>query len=307
MLVSVLVNNFNNEKYIYECLNSVLCQTYPELELIFVDDGSTDGSVEIAKGLSDDRLTIIVKENGGQLSAMNKGVDSAKGEIIFFLDGDDSYECNYVETAINYFRANIDCDFLSVGHMYVGNESGKSTSRKSGNLGYSCFSAIYKREWVGGVTSTLSIKASFLKRYFPLIALEVDWLTRADDCLVWGASVFGAQKHHLDLPLVNYRIHALNRFHRRSFSQSYALKRERAVIRLLSTFIKESQIRDSYLLIYYEFVSRSPNLSTLKKYIAIVLLTKLSFVNKIKLILIMMLYLCKKIFSRRSLFQYDRS
>ncbi len=87
MRVSVIIPIYNTEKYLQECLNSVLNQTYPEIEIIAVNDGSTDNSLEILKKYSN-KIKIISKENGGTASALNAGINIASGEWIKQLDAD---------------------------------------------------------------------------------------------------------------------------------------------------------------------------------------------------------------------------
>ncbi len=90
-LVSVIVPVFNAEKYLAECIESILGQSYCEIELLLIDDGSTDQSPSICKAYAekDSRVRYIRKENGGVSSARNAGIDHAKGEYIFFCDSDD--------------------------------------------------------------------------------------------------------------------------------------------------------------------------------------------------------------------------
>lgn len=87
-LVSVIIDNYNYGRFLKDAIESVLNQTYPNVELIVVDDGSTDHSQEVIAQYSD-RVTPILKENGGQASAFNAGFDASHGEIICFLDADD--------------------------------------------------------------------------------------------------------------------------------------------------------------------------------------------------------------------------
>ena len=88
--ISVIIPVFNVEKYLSRCLDSVLGQTYRELEVILVDDGSTDNSGTVCdRYASDSRVTVIHKENGGVSSARNAGLDTARGEYIGFVDPDD--------------------------------------------------------------------------------------------------------------------------------------------------------------------------------------------------------------------------
>ena len=90
-MISVIIPVYNVEKYLRECLDSVTGQTYQDLEIILVDDGSKDESGTICDeyAAKDSRITVIHKENGGQSDARNCGLDNAHGEYIYFMDSDD--------------------------------------------------------------------------------------------------------------------------------------------------------------------------------------------------------------------------
>lgn len=90
-LISVIVPVYNVEKYLHECIDSVLRQTYTNFELILVDDGSKDSSKYICEEYArkDSRIKVLEKENGGASSARNLGMAVAEGEYIYFLDSDD--------------------------------------------------------------------------------------------------------------------------------------------------------------------------------------------------------------------------
>lgn len=92
--ISVIIPLYNTEKYIEECINSARMQTYENLEIIVVDDGSTDSSGNIADRIAteDKRINVIHKENEGVSTARNTGLDAATGEYIAFLDSDDTYD-----------------------------------------------------------------------------------------------------------------------------------------------------------------------------------------------------------------------
>lgn len=90
-VISVVVPVYNQEKYLEKCINSLIGQTYAELEIILVDDGSTDksGAICDAYAKKDTRIRVIHKENGGLSDARNRGIDIATGEYIAFVDSDD--------------------------------------------------------------------------------------------------------------------------------------------------------------------------------------------------------------------------
>lgn len=89
--ISVIVPVYNVEKYLDKCVQSILNQTYENIELVLIDDGSTDGSSKICDkyGKIDSRVKVIHKENGGLSSARNRGIDEAVGKFITFIDSDD--------------------------------------------------------------------------------------------------------------------------------------------------------------------------------------------------------------------------
>lgn len=99
MLISVIVPVYNVEKYLKDALNSILNQTYKKLEIILIDDGSTDLSAQICDefALKDSRIKVFHKQNAGQSSARNMGLDVAKGEFISFVDSDDIIKQDYIQ------------------------------------------------------------------------------------------------------------------------------------------------------------------------------------------------------------------
>ena len=99
-LISVIIPVYNVKKYLKRCMKGVMNQTYKNLEIILVDDGSTDGSAELCDEFfkSDDRVVVFHKQNGGLSSARNYGVSTANGKYICFVDSDDTVDDDYVET-----------------------------------------------------------------------------------------------------------------------------------------------------------------------------------------------------------------
>ena len=101
--ISVIIPVYNVEKYIRECIESVLNQTLKDIEIIAVNDGSRDNSIKIIEEyLSDARLKIINKENGGASFARNIGMKAARGEYIYFIDSDDFINEDVLEVSVSY-------------------------------------------------------------------------------------------------------------------------------------------------------------------------------------------------------------
>lgn len=124
--ISVIIPIYNVEPYLKKCVDSVLAQTYENIEVILVDDGSTDGCPAICDAYlqEDSRVKVIHKENGGLSSARNAGLNIAKGELISFVDSDDFIEPGMLETmyeALSSSHADMAvCDYRKVDSL--GNE-----------------------------------------------------------------------------------------------------------------------------------------------------------------------------------------
>lgn len=111
-LVSVVVDNFNYGRFLEEAVRSALDQSYSSIEVIVVDDGSTDESRDVIRRFGEDVRTIL-KANAGQASALNVGIAEAHGEILCFLDSDDRWDANKVAMAVEEMRGlGPDCAML---------------------------------------------------------------------------------------------------------------------------------------------------------------------------------------------------
>jgi glycosyltransferase involved in cell wall biosynthesis len=128
-LVSIIIPVYNVEKYLRECLDSVVGQTYKNLEIIVVDDGSTDGSGKILREYAarDRRFKIVREKNSGLSAARNHGYTEATGELVMFLDGDDVFKPDLIETMAGAIIEN-DADLAWCGYETFDAESGKKLS-----------------------------------------------------------------------------------------------------------------------------------------------------------------------------------
>lgn len=125
--VSIIVPIYNVEKYLRECLDSLVNQTLKDIEIICVDDGSTDNSGKILDeyAVRDNRIKVIHKENGGYGKAMNVGLDNATGECIGIVESDDFADIHMFEDLYNLIEKN-NCDFIKSDYYSYYTKSNKN-------------------------------------------------------------------------------------------------------------------------------------------------------------------------------------
>ena len=135
--ISLIIPVHNVEKFLRECLDSVVNQTMRDIEIICINDGSTDGSLDILKeyATKDDRIIVINQTNGFVESARNNGLKIAKGKYIQFVDSDDYLELNACETAYNY-ALQYDADVVVWGYKNFPEQVGNVKNKRGTGLKY---------------------------------------------------------------------------------------------------------------------------------------------------------------------------
>lgn len=128
--VSVIIPVFNVEKYLKECIESISNQSLEDIEIICIDDGSTDNSLNILNDYADDdcRFKIILQDNLGPGAARNKGISIAEGKYIYFMDSDDILELNALENLYN-LSEDKKTDFIFFKLINFDDETGQKTNR----------------------------------------------------------------------------------------------------------------------------------------------------------------------------------
>ncbi len=118
--ISVIVPVYNTSKYLKKCFDSILLQKYKNIELIIINDGSTDNSLEVIKEYQkkDNRIIVIDKKNSGQADCRNIGIDASTGDYLMFVDSDDYLEMNALEILIKYINDK-NCDILCFDYFSV--------------------------------------------------------------------------------------------------------------------------------------------------------------------------------------------
>ncbi|MDZ8261074.1 glycosyltransferase family 2 protein [Nostoc sp. ChiQUE01b] len=299
---SCLINNYNYAEFLSEAIDSALNQTVKFDEIIIVDDASTDNSAEVIKKFTQvvNVKSILKEKNQGQLSSFNEGFLAATGDIIFFLDADDIYEPQYLETALNFYNRRSECDFLFCAYKKFGAVEGTfQDDAVDLDLGYSVIRTLYNGEWIGSITSTLSIRREIVRKFLPIPNIE-DWRVRADDCLVWGASLVGAKKFYMSKPLVLYRIHNHNQYHNKKFldvDKNYEYKRFWKRNSLFNYILQKNNFSSPLFLAFTSLNELKtipiPKYQDFVTYLKIIFLFEHSFFWKIKGIIFLLSYFFK--------------
>lgn len=174
MKISVIIPVYNVEKYIGQCIQSILAQKFNDYEIICVNDGSTDNSLSVLQSFKDERLTIIDKKNEGSGVARNTALADAKGEYIWFVDGDDWIEPNSMSKIVEK-ADDLNTDILIFGGLsyyplragFVNEQSGNSSEGyKKQSGGYSADK--FPKKYLDKVFSAQDIKKDVFK--FPSTA-----------------------------------------------------------------------------------------------------------------------------------------
>lgn len=301
MKATVVVTSYNYEKFAVECVRSIADQTYQNMEIIFVDDGSSDNTNVLINDLKLDKLRILEKTNGGQLSAFNAALPHITGDLVFFIDADDMYEPSYLEKSVDFYRNNGDADFLFAGINYFGNTNKSSDVGINQSHGFSVCKTWFLRCWIGAPTSAISMRKSVLDKILPL-ELESDWKVRADDCLIWGASLVGAKKYFFGDAAIRYRVHGNNNFFGKQFNADDSFKRALGINRMFNLVAQKNHITITPDLLIWEFDAHpEKNTGVLLDYLKMTLMLNASFFKKV----ITALRIARRYFKRSKAFSVN--
>jgi hypothetical protein len=210
-LVSILINNYNYGRFLGEAIDSALAQSYRHIEVVVVDDGSTDNSSEVLAKYAG-RIVAVEKENGGQPTAFNAGFAASKGEIICFLDADDLFLPEKIQTVVDIFRQNPQAAWCFDRVLQFDEQTGvrrvPASKWKSGlwdERNAMCVRGVAPN--IPTATSGLSFRRDILARVFPMpefpiatdgylklvaVGLEPGWMAQEEVTLqrIHGENIF---------------------------------------------------------------------------------------------------------------------
>jgi glycosyltransferase involved in cell wall biosynthesis len=217
LTVSVLVSSFNYRDYVVQAVQSALSQNVPPLQVVVVDDGSSDDSwTVLQQAFGDDRrVTLLQQSNGGQMSAWVRGLAHTKGDIVALLDSDDEWKPDYLQRMLRVYDSDPSVDYVYCNMEKFGAASGlaltKRRDRRSRDLGLSMLLGAFVQRWQGVATSGNTLRRELLARILTLPPEQAaQWRTRPDDCLFYGSDILGGHKVYLAEVLVRHREHANN-------------------------------------------------------------------------------------------------
>ena len=162
-LITVFMPVYNAEKYLKESISSILEQTYSNLELLIIDDGSTDNSVSIIKSFKDNRIKLFFnKENKGLPYTRNKGLSLANGDYFAIMDADDICRVNRLEKEIEFLKKNLDYDIVGSRNDFLCDKTLIRDKYKKWGFEHVNLETLY---FCPLLNSSAMIRMSFIKKY----------------------------------------------------------------------------------------------------------------------------------------------
>lgn len=194
--ISVIIPFYNEEKYIKQCLDSVINQTYKNLEIILINNNSTDETINIVKNIKDSRIKILNCNRQGVSYARNQGIKKATGRYIAFIDADDFWIKDKLEKQIKFIKEN-NYKFIYSDYIYLKNKKQKRVIVPK--------SLTYKQAIKNTTifTSTVMIDTKYIKKKI----IEMPPLKRGEDSATWWQILkTGITAYGMNEPLSYYRI-----------------------------------------------------------------------------------------------------
>jgi hypothetical protein len=223
-LVSIIIDNFNYERFLPECIESALSQTYPRTEVLVVDDASTDGSRAVIGGFVDRVVAVLSEHNGGQAAAMNAGFLRSRGEIVLFLDADDYLYPGAVERVVSAWSPEI--SKLQYRLDLIDRAGEKIDLYPSAEIQFDSGDVVPQLLFAGRYETTVTSGNAFsraaLEKVLPIP--EPEFRIAADGYLVNTVPFFGPVAS-LDEALGAYRQHGANGWARGSIDPVKQLRR----------------------------------------------------------------------------------
>lgn len=249
IIVSIIIAAYNIENYIERCLNSVINQTFESIEIIIVNDGSTDSTLENINKFKDDRIKIYSQENKGLIEARKSGFNIAKGEYILFIDGDDWLELDAIKKL--YEKAKVHNDDIILYNSIWAYENRKIRKELFLEESLSCNRDLLKEILIGNIMP--AVWGKFIRRKY-IIENRINF----PENLSYGEDLGLVLSLFIHNPKVNYISDYLYNYYQREDSITNS-KESNKVLELeqVVEFIKKELIKNNLFDTYkeeYEFM-----------------------------------------------------
>lgn len=198
---SVIMPLYNKERYVRKAIESVIAQTFRDFELIIVDDGSTDNSMEVVRGLKieDRRLKILTQSNSGVAVARNNGVAASEGEYVCFLDADDWWEPTFLEEMDKLITVYSDAGLFCTNYVYY--KPGKTRVALKIERGYMNYPEAYLKN---GSMPVTSITTCMHRKVFDEMGGFPVGIKLGEDFLLWAKTALHYPVAFSEKPLAYY-------------------------------------------------------------------------------------------------------
>lgn len=290
--IGVVITSFNYRNFIAEAVDSALAQSHPALEVVVVDDGSTDGTVQYLREryAAEPRLKLIATENCGQLAAFVTGARASRGEVVAFLDADDIWENDYLSRIAAVYARQPKVDFVYTNMRFFGTREGLLLpDTRSRELGLSILLGAYDSRWQASATSAISLRRALALKVLDVPAqMQGQWPTQADVCVARGADILGAHKFYLGDALVRYRAHGNNAWLDQRSDDAAALKHGLRMQSMLSFYRDQAGLqpagkRENLRYVKYEFRGKRPaRYEDLKRYLRLLDQSRMPWTKRIE-------------------------
>ena len=205
--ISVVIPLYNKESSIESTIQSVLKQSYQNFEIIVVDDGSTDNSVDYVKTYNDKRIRLIPKENGGVSSARNEGIRQAQYEYIAFLDADDLWKPTYLEELVKLITDFPEASLWGTGYEFlINNKSSRAEKSLPDN-----FRGIIQNPWSSVAHSYCTTTSCCRRQSLLTIGMFDERISYGEDIDVWWRLMLNYPAAYYNKSLAIYRFDEDNR------------------------------------------------------------------------------------------------
>lgn len=177
-MISIVIPLFNKKDCVRKTMDSVLAQSFKDFEVIVVDDGSIDGSAEVVSSIPDDRIRLITKVNGGPSSARNRGIEEAQGNFVSFIDADDVWAPDHLESLVQLISDFPDAAVYGMNYGFIQDkvivQPDTDSYRGYLNGGWDCFPFFF---W----TSSTCCRKSVLNK----VGRFDERMMYGEDCDLW--------------------------------------------------------------------------------------------------------------------------